>query len=335
MPQSLLLKNSAKGPLLSLPNDLLMLVLSRLGTRALLRVGATCHALHDAVAGMPLRPVLTSKADIVCTNILDWLTSHSVAPRVVSLTARCCAWGNGSFTAHLRSLKTLVITFGVVRNTLLQWLPKTLEHLDIHRVRTHGVGVFSTSQFAHLTNLRVLKVTFTRSFHTVVIGEGLHEIPLRHLSLRGRQTFISSHHYTPLQIDTVHLECYRLAGRLAPVHAANLTMLSETAIDKLEHAITPASAGYLKALHVKCSNVGGVPCTQHMTGLRHLHLNLVSVKLDLACLPSLHSMVLETQCGAALSNLAMLPPRAEIFVAGAPVRIVPASNYTLGAHTRR
>lgn len=307
-----------KSPLLGLPNELLRLVLSRLGTRALLCAGATCRTLRTAVADMPLRPVLTPRTDIVVTNIVDWMTSSGVAPRVVSLTARCCAWGNAPFLTHLNSLKTLVIAFGMVRDTMLRWLPTSLEHLDIHRIQSYNVGVFHTSKFAHLTNLHVLKVTFTRSWHTVVIDSEMGKLPLRHLCLRGRQTFVGPR--APLHIRTVHLDSYCLAGWFAPVHASDLRLLSDTTIDSLDKIITPATARHLHALHLKCVGVTDVPFAQHMhTTLRHLHLNFDRVKLDMATVPLLSSMVLETKCGAALSSLVFLPTRTAVYVGGVPV----------------
>lgn len=302
--------------LLALPPDMLRLVLSFLGTRSLLNAAATCTTLRDMVNAMALHPTMTSQ-----TRMLHWLQRPTVAPRVRTLTARYCLWGYCRFVRLLTSLQQLVVTFGHVSAPICRHLPPTLEYLDLHRIDCEYGDVFLTSRLTRLPLLHTLKLSFTPHWDTVIV-DGLDALPLRHLSLRLAPKLVVR---GPMAVDSMHLHAVEALVCPFELTAEDLSLECTDAMIPLDIMVTPSTAPKLRRLSLSCPRRVTVPSLEHMTRLEKLRVRYDSALLplrQLAAIPTLRSLVVDTRFGIAVSGMhAKLPGhvRVEARVSGVPM----------------
>lgn len=302
--------------LLGLPEDVLHHILQFLPVRSLLNAASTCTVLRKLAGTVPLRPTMTSQ-----TRMLGWLRHPHVARRVVSLTSRCSMWGRCSFVADLPNMRSLVVSFGKVRAPILRYLPESLEYLDLHRLSCDGGDVFVSSKLRRLTRLRTLKMTFTQEWDIVVL-DGLEDLPLQHLSVRLAPALVLR---GPLTIAKVHL--HAMLALICPfeIFAEDLTMECTRGAVAYDVIITPRSCASLRRLALSSPHRITVPSLEHMHALEALHLRYDSVLLtlhQLACLPRLRVITLDTRFGVAVTGMrARLPARVAIrvLVGGVPL----------------
>ena len=314
--------------LLSLPPDMLRLVLGKVNVRSLLMAACTCKALRALAAELPLHPVMTSQ-----THMLDWLAKSHVAPRVHSLTSRYSMWGRCTFVRWLTSLESLVVTFGHVSAPIFRWLPASLTYLDIHRLDCEFGEAFFTSRLSRLVNLQTLKLTFTSHWDMVVV-EGLDALPLKHLSLRLAPSMVVR---APLRVPTLNL--HAVSHLICPheLAAEDLRLECCDGSASFDLMITPESAGCLRRLSLSCPNRITVPRLDHMTRLEHIHVKFDSVLVPLrhlSAMPRLHSAEFDTRFGVAVAGMQCKLPRTVVVrgsVAGIPLRpsAIDAMFYTL------
>lgn len=302
--------------LLDLPHDALRCILRLLNVRSLLAAECTCGTLRSLARELPLHPVMTTRA-----RMMRWLEALHVAPRVMSLTARCSMWGRCPFVSSLVSLRRLVVSFGRVNAPVFRHLPASLEHLDLHRLDCEHGDVFDTRRLARLTNLRALTLTFTRHWDVVVLGE----LPARleRLSIRHAPVLLVR---APLRVARVRLHSVETLVCHHPIHAERLDLECLAGLIPLDEAITPATAPGLRDLRLSCPGRASVPALEHMRALESLALRYDCALLPLrhlAAIATLRSLVLDTRFGVAVSgsHLSLPPGRVAVqaSVAGVPL----------------
>lgn len=302
--------------LLDLPHDVLRHILRLLNVRSLLAAECTCGTLRSLTREQPLHPVMTTRA-----RMMQWLELPHVAPRVMSLTARCSMWGRCPFVASLVSLRRLVVSFAHVSAPVFRHLPASLEHLDLHRLDCEHGDVFDTRRLARLTNLRTLSLTFTRHWDVVVLGE----LPARleRLSIRMAPVLLVR---APLRVAHVRLQSVEAFVCHHPVHAERLDLECMGGLIPLDEAVTPDTAPGLRDLRLSCPGRASVPALEHMHALESLRLRYDCVLLPLrhlAAIATLRSLVLDTRYGVAVSGSTLpLPPWRVVVrasVAGVPL----------------
>lgn len=303
--------------LLDLPLDLLNHIMGLMNVRCLLCAASTCRTLRALAAELPLHPVMTSQ-----TRMTDWLVQSNVAPRVVSLTARCSMWGRCSFLGALTALRALTVSFGHVRSSMMRFLPVTLEHLDVHRLGASSEGdVFLTKCLRRFTRLHTLKLTFKPSWDIVVL-DGLEELPLRHLEIRLAPSLVLR---SPLRIKKVHLHAVNAFINPFEICSEDLSIECVDGVVPLDLMVTPESCRNLRRLSLCSPHRVTVPSLQHMHKLEHLH-----VRYDSALMPLVHmtglanlaSLHLETRYGVAVAGRHAKLSRAvevKVVVGGVPL----------------
>ena len=306
--------------LLSLPADVLRVVLGFLSCRRLLVASASCKALRDVAATMPLHPVLTSRTT---WTILDWITERRVEPRVQTLTASMMSAPDSfPFCFHLHRLPNLSSLSLRFSSFIQHDLPASLQRLELHRVLLRKSFDFP-SRLKQLTDLRVLKLTFQD------LGDGgivtITDAPprLQHLSIRQAPRILVS---CPLRLHALQLQAATSLLCLHPVHAEHVKLECLLGPLLYDMCLTPESCAGLRSLDIRCTLRNHPPCLQGMSALERLHVSLdfpVMPLAELAALPSLRCVSVDARYGVEALRVfaARLPPHvaAAITVSGVPM----------------
>lgn len=303
--------------LLDLPADMVRHILGMLGTRSRLRAAATCRALRDMTAVMPLRPTMTSQTP----RMMRWLERPAVAPRVVALTARNCLWGRCAFLSRLTHLTHLTVTFGSVSAPISSRLPPLLEHLDLHRLDCEYGDVFDVARLAHLTRLRTLKLSFTPKWAAVLVA-GLAPLSrLEHLTVRQAPTMMVQ---CPVAAREVRLHATDTLLCPYEVTGEDVSIECEGSRVALDVMLTPEAVAGVRRLFLAAPGRATVPSLEHMPRLESLRLRFDSALLPLrhlAAMPGLRQVEVEARYGVAVSGATVKLPRAvavAVLVGGVP-----------------
>ena len=256
-----------------MPEDVLRLILARLGTRSLLRVGSTCRALRKLSLELPLKPTLTGWQNTHAMR--RWLLTPHVAARVVELSARCAAWGPCPWLRSLPALTRLTVAFSRVSPMALVNVCDTIQHLDLHRLRpSGGTSNFCTGVLARLSALHTLRITFAPGWDVVTLL--MPQQHLRELELRQAPLVLVRR---PPRADVVKIHaCDAIAcsDRLGPCTRLALECC-DTSIPL--SALLPEDVSGLTDLSVVCPSRATVPALARMNSLKKLHLVLDSLVL--------------------------------------------------------
>ena len=118
--------------LTAVPDDVLRLIVGACSLRARLSLAATCRAMRDLVAAAPLPAVtLTCRQ---APGAVRWMLSPRISDRVTVLVAKRCLYGACRWTARFDGLRDLALHFCRVRACMFDFLPQTVQRLDVHQL---------------------------------------------------------------------------------------------------------------------------------------------------------------------------------------------------------
>lgn len=313
-------KQIPRSELESLPSDVLRTVLGFLGTRHLLLAATSCRTVRDVVATMPLRPVITWSN---CDELRRWLARPEIASRVVKVTANYSVW-ECRFIHRLANLTHVSIRFSLLSPPELQWLPTSLQAVELHRVSV-GLGrPFYLTRLAHLVNARVIKLTFLGQDGVGhVFVSSTDRMPhLRCLSVRQAPRLVV---ICPLNLQTLHLHA---TDSLLCAHVINAEHVHLECVESPimhEACLTEASCAGLRSLDIRCPERAHMPDLRWAPRLESLHVDMdapIVPLAHLAALTALRHVSIEARYGVEKTcPLASLPRRVKtsIAIGGVPM----------------
>lgn len=307
----------------ALPDDMLRCIMARCGTRQLVCLGSCSRRMRRLAAERTTLPPVTLTA-AQPPGALRWALLHHA--RVRRLVLRRCVYGPAQWLLRFDRLESLALAFCRVRANVVDVLPPTLRHLDLHQVLPPLPHTHARVCLRHLRALRTLRLVFGAKQWDAVFLAGLPR-GLRVLHLRGSRVLI--------------VESFMPRGlRDARLHAAHMLLLSNRlpngvrrvrlACDHgrmwLREAL-PVDPRRLRDLEVKTPGTVLVPGLELMRRLRRVHVEATAVMANwrkLAQLPLLRCMAFHVRdwlgcVGMAWPEARAMPETMELRVRGVAV----------------
>jgi hypothetical protein len=297
--------------LTDLPDDVVRIIMSHCGMRALMSLACTSTRHAALAAGLSGLPTITMTAK-QHDGIQQWICRPNVAGKVHDLIARRCLFGRQPWLACLTNLQSVTLVHCRVRADVLACLPACLRRLDVHMLTqfSAGTGVAAPNRlsFKRFAALETLHITFEpNNWHMAFVRK----LPasLRRLKLRGAPALAIESHM-PRGLRDVWVEarvilimCNRLPNSLQRLH------LSTQATRLWLRDILPLRPAALEHLSLSCPGLSArVPNMGAMRRLRHLELRGNALSLSWASLA--HAPSLETVRVHAAHWLAVTNPDA-------------------------
>ena len=263
---------------------------------------------------MPLRPVMTSQT----IGMFAWMRDPRVATRIDSFIARNSLRGRCHFLEDLTNMRRLVIAYGRVAACTAEWLPTSLTHLDIHRVRCSPDDVFSLSRVKHLVNLHTLKLTFASEWDMVVVEDLAPSVKC--LSIRCAPIVVVRE---PLNLEIVHIHAMSRLICAHPIAARHVHVMCDESQLPLEDILSLNNAARIETLIVGGPHSVSVPHLENMRALRTLAVDFDSfiVNTRHLCMPDLRQIAIDVQFGVATMGHAALQDDVivDIHIGGVPM----------------
>ena len=313
-----------------LPDELVRLVLRRLGARDLLAVASTSTRFRALAAAVPKRVRLSGDTGLApwC-----WLRSRAASQQLEQLVCVRASpnvgrdWGPSPWLARLARLEHLTALFCVMPARVIDRLPRGLVSLRLHQI--HGTGIFRTADVAALPALRRLSLTFSTALHSfweLVFVDRLPPALDRLELLRCPQLMVRDgiHGVRSLKLHAFDgIVFFASGGNVVAAPGAELTtalprpppnritgcerlgLRSDMPIGGLGLVLPTAG---LRRLALSCPGVSAVPGIRDMVDLEHLTVDFDEYVYSHADLAHVRDATIDARVNITIADWRGVPP---------------------------